>query len=82
MAVHIVDHPLVRHKLSILREAATPCGVFRTVASEIGILLAYEATRDLKSEPYEGMGWAGPVKLEQISGKKLTVVPLLRHSAV
>ena len=78
MAVHIVDHPLVRHKLSILREAATPCGVFRTVASEIGILLAYEATRDLKTEPYEGMGWAGPVKLEQISGKKLTVVPVLR----
>ena len=78
MAVHIVDHPLVRHKLSLLREAATPCGTFRAIASEIGVLLAYEATRDLETEPYEGRGWAGPVQLERISGKKLTIVPILR----
>lgn len=78
MAVHVVDHPLIRHKLGILREGATPCSVFRHIANEIAALIVYEATRDLATEKFEAQGWAGPVTLERISGKKLTLVPILR----
>ncbi|WP_027722222.1 uracil phosphoribosyltransferase [Maridesulfovibrio zosterae] len=78
MAVHVVDHPLVRHKLGILREDGISTSRFRALAQEISRLLTYEATKDLITEPKTIKGWAGEVEVEEIKGKKITVVPILR----
>ncbi len=78
MAVCVVDHPLVRHKLGILRMASTATHEFRTVANELARLLIYEATKNFRTEKHTVRGWAGPVAVEAISGKKVTVVPILR----
>lgn len=78
MAVYVVDHPLVRHKLSILRMESTSTREFRTVANEVARLLIYEATKNFRTEKHVVRGWAGPVEVEAISGKKVTVVPILR----
>ncbi|MGX9364679.1 uracil phosphoribosyltransferase [Desulfoplanes sp. PS50] len=78
MAVHVVDHPLVRHKLGIIRRNDVTTKNFRALASEIARLLTYEATKDLKMETKTIKGWAGPVQVESIRGKKITVVPILR----
>jgi uracil phosphoribosyltransferase len=78
MPVHVVDHPLVRHKLGLLRRHELSTKSFRELASEIGTLLTYEATKDLATETVTIDGWAGPVEVEQIKGKKITVVPILR----
>ncbi|WP_320170782.1 uracil phosphoribosyltransferase [Maridesulfovibrio sp.] len=78
MAVHVVDHPLVRHKLGILREDGISTSRFRALAQEISRLLTYEATKDLVTEKKTIKGWAGDVEVEEIKGKKITVVPILR----
>ena len=78
MAVHVVDHPLVRHKLGILRRRDIPVREFREVSNEICRLLTYEATKTLKTEKTTIQGWAGPVEVERIKGKKMTAVPILR----
>ena len=78
MAVHIVDHPLIRHKLGILRRRDIPVREFREIANEICRLLAYEATKSLETEKVTIQGWAGPVEVERIKGKKITAVPILR----
>ncbi|MBE6441647.1 MAG: uracil phosphoribosyltransferase [Desulfovibrio desulfuricans] len=78
MSVHVVDHPLVRHKLGILRMGATSTREFRTVSNEVARLLIYEATKGFQTEKHVVEGWAGPVEVEAISGKKVTVVPILR----
>lgn len=78
MAVHVVDHPLVRHKLGLLRENSTTTSEFRQVANELGTLLCYEASRGLPLKRRIIDGWAGKVEIEEIWGKKLTVVPILR----
>ncbi len=78
MAVYVVDHPLVRHKLGILRMESTSTREFRTVANEVARLLIYEATKNFRTEMHVVQGWAGPVEVEAISGKKVTVVPILR----
>jgi uracil phosphoribosyltransferase len=78
MAVHVVDHPLVRHKLGILRRDATSTSEFRQVTKELARLLVYEASKNLEVETTTVQGWAGPVEVEEISGKKITVVPILR----
>ena len=78
MAVYVVDHPLVRHKLGILRMESTSTREFRTVANEVARLLIYEATKKFRTEKHMVRGWAGPVEVEAISGKKVTVVPILR----
>ncbi len=78
MAVHVVDHPLVRHKLGILREDGISTSRFRALAQEISRLLTYEATKDLATEAKTITGWAGEVEVEEIKGKKITVVPILR----
>ncbi len=78
MAVYVVDHPLVRHKLGILRMESTSTREFRTVANEVARLLIYEATKNFRTEKHMVRGWAGPVEVEAISGKKVTVVPILR----
>ena len=78
MAVHVVDHPLVRHKLGILRKESTSTSEFRMLAKEISRLLTYEATKHFKTEKRVIKGWAGPVEVESISGKMVTIVPILR----
>ena len=78
MAVHVVDHPLVRHKLGILRKESTSTSEFRMLAKEIARLLMYEATKQFKTEKRTIKGWAGPVEVESISGKMVTIVPILR----
>ena len=78
MSVTVVDHPLIRHKLGIMREHDISTKDFRDLASEVAGLLTYEATKDLKTEARTIEGWAGSVNVERIKGKKITVVPILR----
>jgi len=78
MAVFEVNHPLVKHKLGLLRQHDISTKDFRDLASEIARLLTYEATKDLETEPKTITGWNGPVQVEKIKGKKITVVPILR----
>lgn len=75
---HVVEHPLVQHKLGILRTSQTSTAKFREVTREITNLLTYEATKDLETEAATVDGWAGPVTVRQIVGKKVAVVPILR----
>ncbi len=78
MAVFEVNHPLVKHKLGLIRQHDISTKDFRDLASEIARLLTYEATKDLETEPEMITGWNGPVNVEKIKGKKITVVPILR----
>ncbi|MBF0201672.1 MAG: uracil phosphoribosyltransferase [Desulfamplus sp.] len=78
MTVHVEDHPLIRHKLGLMREKDISTKDFRNLASEVARLLTYEATQDLETETRTIDGWAGPVKVEGIKGKKITIVPILR----
>ena len=73
-----VDHPLVAHKVRLLRDIETPSPLFRDLVAELVTLLAYEATADFPLEKTTVQCWSGPVEVEQISGKKVTVVPILR----
>jgi uracil phosphoribosyltransferase len=75
---HVVEHPLVRHKLGILRAADTSTHRFREVTRELTNLLTYEALKDLETTRRTVQGWAGPVEVEEIAGKKVAVVPILR----
>ncbi|WP_263145253.1 uracil phosphoribosyltransferase [Pseudomonas sp. RIT-PI-AD] len=78
MPVREIRHPLIRHKIGLMRRADISTKNFRELAQEVGALLTYEATNDLPLESYELQGWCGPVSVEKISGKKITVVPILR----
>jgi uracil phosphoribosyltransferase len=78
MPVIEVKHPLVRHKVGLLREDAISTKKFRELTHELARLLAYEATADFPLEPATIAGWSGPAAIEQIAGKKVTVVPILR----
>lgn len=78
MPFHIVDHPLIRHKLGLLRKDSTSTNEFRSLTREIACALAYEATRDLATERKTVKGWAGSVEVDYLSGKAVTVMPLLR----
>lgn len=78
MTVHEISHPLVRHKLGLLREKDISTKEFRELASEVGMLLAYEATRNLPAEKVTIESWSGPVTVDRIKGKKITIVPILR----
>ena len=78
MAVHEITHPLVRHKLGLMRARDISTKAFRELSSEVGMLLTYEATHSLPSEKIEIDTWAGKTEVEQIKGKKITVVPILR----
>ena len=78
MKIVEVKHPLVKHKLGLMREHDISTKRFRELASEVGSLLTYEATADLATERVTIEGWNGPVEVEQIKGKKITVVPILR----
>ena len=76
--VHILDHPLLQHKLSILRDEKTGVKDFRQVVSEIATLMCYEATRDLPMEEVEIKTPITTAKFKTIAGKKLAIVPVLR----
>ncbi len=78
MPVHVVTHPLVQHKLGLLRKHDITTSLFRDVTKEIARLLTYEATKDLEVESKTIKGWAGEVGIKRIKGKKITVVPILR----
>ncbi|MNH06153.1 Uracil phosphoribosyltransferase [compost metagenome] len=78
MPTREIRHPLIRHKLGLMRRADISTKNFRELAQEVGTLLTYEATKDLPLETYEIDGWCGKVQVEKIAGKKITVVPILR----
>ena len=78
MKIVEVKHPLVRHKLGLMRESDISTKRFRELAKEVGSLLTYEATADFETEKVTIDGWNGPVEVDQIKGKKVTVVPILR----
>lgn len=76
--VCVFDHPLIQHKLSILRDKNTSVKEFRELVSEIAMLMCYEATRDLPLEDVEVDTPVATAKCRRIAGKKLAVVPILR----
>ncbi len=78
MKIVEVKHPLVKHKLGLMRAADVNTKHFRELATEIGSLLTYEATADLETEKVTIDGWNGDVEVDRIKGKKVTVVPILR----
>lgn len=78
MPVIAVRHPLVQHKIGLMREADISTKKFRELTAELARLLTYEACADFELEPITIQGWAGPVDIQQIKGKKVTVVPILR----
>ncbi len=79
MTIHVIDHPLVQHKLGLMRKKNISTKSFRELASEVGTLLTYEATKSLEMEQITIEGWDGSdIQVENIKGKKITVVPILR----
>jgi uracil phosphoribosyltransferase len=74
----VVDHPLVRHKLAVLRDRDTSKKTFRALVDEIAMLMGYEATKDLPLRSVELETPLEPMTGEKVSGKKLTLVPVLR----
>jgi len=76
--VTMPDHPLLRHKLTLLRDRTTTTANFRQVAREISLLMAYEVTRDLKLEPVDIETPLEPMRAERLAGKKLCIVSILR----
>ena len=74
----VVEHPLVQHKLSYLRDKETPTVHFRKLANEITLLLTYEATKDFPTEDYEIETPLERMTAQRISGKKVAVCPVLR----
>ena len=76
--VHVVDHPLIQHKLAILRNENTGVKEFRELVSEIAGLMCYEATRNLPTEEVEVQTPVAIAKCRMLAGKKLAIVPVLR----
>ncbi|QOW20174.1 uracil phosphoribosyltransferase [Lysobacter ciconiae] len=79
MKIVEVRHPLVQHKLGLMRRADNSTKSFRELSSEVATLLTYEATADLETEAVEIQGWAGTsLTVRRIKGRKITLVPILR----
>lgn len=78
LKINVIDHPLVRHKLSLMREKNCSTYKFRTLTKELARLMAYEASRDFEIETFVMDGWCGEITGEQIIGKTVTIVPILR----
>ena len=76
--VHVLDHPLIQHKLAVLRDKDTPVKEFRELISEIAGLMCYEATRTLPTEEVEVETPVAVAKCRKLSGKKLAIIPILR----
>ena len=75
---HLIDHPLIQHKLTIMRKTDTSSKDFRELLDEISMLMGYELTRDLPLEEVEIKTPITRAKMKRISGKKLAIVPILR----
>jgi uracil phosphoribosyltransferase len=73
-----IKHPLVKHKIGLMRKRDISTKSFRELTAELGRLLAYEACADFALETVTIEGWNGPVAIQQIQGKKVTLVPILR----
>ena len=78
MPIQEIRHPLIRHKLGLLRRSDISTKNFRELAQEVTMLLTYEATKDLQLVDHEISGWAGTATTQRIAGKKITIVPILR----
>ncbi|WP_163574585.1 uracil phosphoribosyltransferase [Halomonas faecis] len=79
MSVHAIQHPLVQHKLGLMREAGISTKSFRELAGEVAKLLTYEATQDLELQTQDIDGWSGEkIPVQLLKGKKVTIVPILR----
>ena len=76
--VHIMDHPLIHHKLAVLRNKETPVKEFRELVNEISGLMCYEATRNLPTVEVEVETPVAVAKCKMLAGKKLAIVPILR----
>ena len=77
-AVHVLDHPLIQHKLAILRNEETGVKEFRELVSEIAGLMCYEATRNLPTEEVDVQTPVAVAKCKMLAGKKLAIIPILR----
>jgi len=77
-AVHVLDHPLIQHKLAILRNKDTGVKEFRELVGEIAALMCYEATRNLPTEEVEVETPVAVAKCRVLAGKKMAIVPILR----
>lgn len=78
MNIREIQHPLIRHKLGLMRRNDISTKNFRELAQEIAALLTYEATKDMPVETHTIDGWCGDVAVEKLAGKKITIVPILR----
>jgi uracil phosphoribosyltransferase len=79
MPLNAIKHPLLAHKIALLRQNGISTKHFRELANEVASLLTYEATRNLPLEDREINGWQGePINTQMLSGKKLSIVPILR----
>ncbi len=78
MSLTVLSHPLVQHKLTILRDKRTSTRSFRELLRELAILLCYEVTRDLPLEPVDIETPVAPMQGRQLAGKKLVFAPILR----
>lgn len=78
MPVNEINHPLVKHKIGLLRQKDIKIKDFRAIVAEIGVLLTYEATRDLNSKAITIDTWSGQTEVEKISNQQISVVPILR----
>lgn len=78
LAVNIVDHPLVQHKLALMRQKETGSKDFRELLEEIAMLMVYEITRDLPTEDVNIKTPVAPCRAKMLSGKKLALIPILR----
>lgn len=76
--IHIMDHPLIQHKIGIIRRKDTSSKEFREMISEVAMLMCYEATRNLPLEPVEIETPVSRMTAQQLAGKKMAVVPILR----
>ncbi len=76
--LHVMEHPLIQHKLSILRDKNTSVKEFREIVSEIASLMCFEATRNLPLEEVEIDTPVARAKVKRLAGKKLAIVPILR----
>lgn len=76
--LHVLDHPLLQHKLAIIRDKNTTVKEFREIVTEIATLMCYEATRDLPVEEVEVETPVAMAKVKKLAGKKVAVVPILR----
>lgn len=76
--VHVMDHPLIQHKMSYIRDKDTSTKLFRELVDEVGMLMAYEVTRDLELEDIEVETPIQTTKAKRLSGKKMGIVPILR----